>query len=100
MEPTAGSSTMEEIMVQEATVITSTSGSTFAYGSGEPTKPFLDIVDKGRVDRIFQEAETDAGSDRPALRQMISLLRAEDLVVVCRFESLARDLRDMQDMIG
>lgn len=59
----------------------------------------LDRQDLGDVDQMFEEKESGAKADRPALQEMIRYVRAGDSVVVWSIDRLARDLRDLQDII-
>lgn len=60
----------------------------------------LDRQDLGDVDQVFEEKESGSKVDRPALREMIRYVRAGDDVVVWSIDRLARDLRDLQDLIA
>ena len=53
------------------------------------------------IDKIFEEKLSGkSASDRPALQSMIEYAREGDLVVVHSIDRLARDLRDLQDIIS
>lgn len=55
----------------------------------------------GDIDKIFEEKLSGkSASDRPALQTMIEYAREGDLVVVHSIDRLARDLRDLQDIIS
>lgn len=60
----------------------------------------LDRQDLGTVDQLFEEKESGAKADRPALREMITYIRVGDEVVVWSIDRLARDLRDLQALIA
>ncbi|SDL32036.1 recombinase family protein [Aliiruegeria lutimaris] len=60
----------------------------------------LDRQDLGEVDQLFEEKESGGTAERPALLQLITYVRAGDEVVVWSIDRLARDLRDLQDLIA
>ena len=51
-------------------------------------------------DKIFEEKVSGAKRDRAALAEMIEFAREGDEVVVWSIDRLARDLRDLQDIIS
>ncbi|MFC6637971.1 recombinase family protein [Sulfitobacter sp. JBTF-M27] len=60
----------------------------------------LDRQDLGEVDKVFEEKLSGkSASDRPALQQLMDYAREGDTVVVYSIDRLARDLRDLQDII-
>jgi SepF-like predicted cell division protein (DUF552 family) len=60
----------------------------------------LDRQDLGQVDKTFEEKLSGkSAADRPALQEMIEYVRDGDSVVVYSIDRLARDLRDLQDVI-
>ena len=60
----------------------------------------LDRQDLGDVDKVFEEKLSGkSASDRPALQDLIGYARDGDIVVVHSIDRLARDLRDLQDII-
>lgn len=60
----------------------------------------LDRQDLGQVDKVFEEKLSGkSAKDRPALQAMIDYAREDDNVVVYSIDRLARDLRDLQDVI-
>jgi len=60
----------------------------------------LDRQDLGEVDKVFEEKLSGkSASDRPALQELIGYARDGDTVVVHSIDRLARDLRDLQDII-
>jgi len=53
------------------------------------------------VDKVFEEKLSGkSASDRPALQELISYARHGDCVVVHSIDRLARDLRDLQEIIS
>lgn len=60
----------------------------------------LDRQDLGQVDKVFEEKLSGkSAKDRPALQAMLDYIREGDRVVVYSIDRLARDLRDLQDII-
>lgn len=60
----------------------------------------LDRQELGSIDKLFEEkASGKSASDRPALQLMLDYIREGDKVVVYSIDRLARDLRDLQDII-
>jgi len=61
----------------------------------------LDRQDLGQGDKVFEEKLSGkSAKDRPALQAMIEYAREGDAVVVFSIDRLARDLRDLQDIIS
>ena len=60
----------------------------------------LERQDLGDVDKVFEEKLSGkSATDRPALQDLIGYARDGDIVVVHSIDRLARDLRDLQDII-
>jgi DNA invertase Pin-like site-specific DNA recombinase len=60
----------------------------------------LERQDLGDVDKVFEEKLSGkSASNRPALQDLIGYARDGDTVVVHSIDRLARDLRDLQDII-
>ncbi len=55
--------------------------------------------DLGDVDRVFEEKISGKNTDRAALQEMIAFVREGDEVIVFSIDRLARDLRDLQEII-
>ena len=51
-------------------------------------------------DKMFEEKVSGAKRDRDALAQMMDFAREGDEVIVWSIDRLARDLRDLQDIIS
>lgn len=49
--------------------------------------------------RIFEDKASGSSADRPALKEMLAYIREGDEVVVFSIDRLARNLRDLQDII-
>jgi DNA invertase Pin-like site-specific DNA recombinase len=61
----------------------------------------LERQDLQGVEKVFEEKLSGkSASDRPALQEMLSWVRDGDKVVVWSIDRLARDLRDLQDIIS
>ena len=60
----------------------------------------LDRQDLGDVDKVFEEKLSGkSASDRPALQSLIDYARDGDTVVVHSIDRMARDLRDLQEIV-
>jgi DNA invertase Pin-like site-specific DNA recombinase len=59
----------------------------------------LERQDLGAVERIFEEKISGKNTDRAALQEMIAFAREGDEVIVYSIDRLARDLRDLQQII-
>ncbi|MFT6676948.1 MAG: DNA invertase Pin-like site-specific DNA recombinase [Sulfitobacter sp.] len=53
----------------------------------------------GEVDRLFEDKATGGNADRPALNELLAYIRPNDEVVVFSIDRLARNLRDLEDII-
>lgn len=51
------------------------------------------------ADRIFEEMKTGKTKDRPELAKLLEQLRDEDVVVVTKYDRLARNLRDLIEIV-
>ena len=51
-------------------------------------------------DKMFEEKVSGAKRDRAALAEMINFAREDDEVIIWSIDRLARDLRDLQDIIN
>ena len=51
------------------------------------------------VDRTFEDKASGKDADRPALKEMLAYIRGGDEVVVFSIDRLARNLRDLEDII-
>ena len=74
---------------------------TIGYKRVSTTDQNLDRQDLGDVDKVFEEKMSGASAkDRPALTAMMDYCREGDTVVIWSIDRLARDLRDLQDIIS
>ncbi|MDB3911524.1 recombinase family protein [Paracoccaceae bacterium] len=96
-ERTSGTGTMEEMMAGEAAVIASTPHTVFVYWQCGAADNSPDFNGDSGAERVFHE--TEACGSRPVLGEMIAILRAGDRVVVHSIDGLARDMRDLQDIV-
>lgn len=56
--------------------------------------------DLGECDRVFEEKKSGKNiTERPALQELIAYVRQGDTVVVHSIDRMARDLRDLQDIV-
>ena len=56
--------------------------------------------DLGDCDKVFEEKKSGKNvTERPALQEMLSYARKGDTVVVHSIDRMARDLRDLQDIV-
>ena len=99
MERTSGTGTMEEMMAGEAAAIAKSSKAIVGYRRVSSLDQALDRQELEGAERIFEEKESGAKRDRPALLEMINYIRDGDTVIVHSIDRLARDLRDLQDII-
>ena len=99
MERTSGTGTMEEMMAGEVAAIAKSSKTIVGYRRVSSLDQALDRQDLEGAERIFEEKESGAKRDRPALLEMINYIRDGDTVIVHSIDRLARDLRDLQDII-
>ena len=55
--------------------------------------------DLGEVDKLFTDRQSGKDTKRPELQAMMEYVRDGDAVVVHSIDRLARDLRDLQDIV-
>ena len=55
--------------------------------------------DLGEVDKLFTDRQSGKDTKRPELQTMLEYVRDGDAVVVHSIDRLARDLRDLQDIV-
>ena len=99
MERTSGTGTMEEMMAGEVAATAKSSKAIVGYRRVSSFDQALDRQELEGAERIFEEKESGAKRDRPALLEMINYIRDGDTVIVHSIDRLARDLRDLQDII-
>ena len=59
----------------------------------------LDALKEAGAGRVFSETISGATAKRPELQRMIDQLRDGDVVVVTKYDRLARSLRDLLDIV-
>ena len=59
----------------------------------------MDGLRQAGANRIFKEKLSGSGRDRPELVRMIDQLRDDDVVIVSKYDRLARSLRDLMDLV-
>ena len=59
----------------------------------------LDALKAAGVEKIFQEKKTGKSRTRPELEKLLDQLRKEDVIVVTKYDRLARSLRDLIDIV-
>ena len=59
----------------------------------------FDRQDLGVVDRLFEEKVSGRDTERSQLQEMLGFVRAGDEIVVYSIDRLARDLRDLQNIV-
>ena len=60
----------------------------------------LDALRAAGAERIFQDKRTGSSRMRPELTKLLEQLRAGDVVVVTKYDRLARSLRDLIDLVA
>jgi len=58
-----------------------------------------DALEAAGAERIFSDKVSGAKRDRPELDAMLDQLRSGDVVVVAKYDRLARSLRDLLDLV-
>lgn len=59
----------------------------------------LDRQEFDNVERVFEEKVSGSTRSRPALAEMIAFVREGDQVLVTSIDRMARDLRDLQNIV-
>ena len=99
----SGTRTVEEIMAGEMAVIADTAvkpstKAIIGYRRVSSIDQMLDGQSLKGFEKIFDETESGAKRERPALIKMIEYVREGDEVRIHSIDRLARDLRDLQDI--
>ncbi len=75
----------------------------FGYARVSTTEQSLDAqfdaLRHAGARRIFKEKISGASIERPQLHRLIEQLRDDDIVVVTKYDRLARSLRDLMDIV-
>ena len=59
----------------------------------------LDALKEAGAQRIFQEKKTGKSRQRPELERLLEQLREGDVIIVAKYDRLARSLRDLIDLV-
>lgn len=59
----------------------------------------IDALKEAGAERIFAETISGAKAQRPELQRLLDQLRQDDVVVVTKYDQLARSLRDLLDIV-
>ena len=66
---------------------------------GQNHESQIDALEKAGCERIFIETASGTRSDRPQLTELLQFARPGDTVVVLRLDRLARDVRQILDLV-
>ena len=66
---------------------------------GQNHESQIDALEKAGCERIFVETASGTRSDRPQLTELLDFARPGDTVVVLRLDRLARDVRQILDLV-
>lgn len=66
---------------------------------GQNHESQIDALERAGCERIFVETASGTRSDRPQLTDLLQFARAGDTVVVLRLDRLARDVRQILDLV-
>ena len=69
------------------------------YTRVSTTKQNTDRQELGDITRLFEDKASGGNAERPALRELWAYIREGDEVVVFSIDRLARNLRDLEDII-
>jgi len=59
----------------------------------------IDALKAAGAEKIFQEKVTGKSRQRPQLAKLLEQLRADDVVMIAKYDRLARSLRDLIDIV-
>jgi len=59
----------------------------------------IDALKEAGVEKVFQEKKTGKTRKRPELENLLDQLREGDVIVVTKYDRLARSLRDLIDLV-
>ena len=69
------------------------------YTRVSTTDQNTDRQELGDITRLFEDKASGGNAERPALQEMLAYIREGDEVVVFSIDRLARNLRDLEDII-
>lgn len=79
-------------------------GMAFGYArvstAGQDEALQLDALEQVGCDRVFTDHASGSTTERPALDELLRLLRPGDTVVIWRLDRLGRSLRHLIDLVG
>lgn len=77
---------------------------TFGYArvstAGQDEALQLDALEQAGCDRIFTDHASGATSSRPALDELLGMVRRDDTLVIWRLDRLGRTLRHLLEVVG
>lgn len=77
---------------------------TFGYArvstAGQDEALQLDALEQAGCDRIFTDHASGATSSRPALDELLGMVRSGDTLVIWRLDRLGRSLRHLLEVVG
>ncbi len=59
----------------------------------------IDALAAAGAEKIFKEKVTGKSKDRPELQKLLEQLRQDDVVIVAKFDRLARSLKDLIEVV-
>lgn len=59
----------------------------------------IDALELAGAEKVFKEKKTGATSDRPELKKLLEQLRKDDVLVVTKYDRLARNLADLISIV-
>ena len=69
------------------------------YTRVSTTEQNTDRQELGDISRLFEDKASGGNAERPALQELLAYIREGDEVVVFSIDRLARNLRDLEDII-
>ncbi len=60
----------------------------------------IDALNEAGATKVFQEKKTGKNRSRPELQRLLDQLRKDDIVVVTKYDRLARSLRDLIEIVA
>ena len=59
----------------------------------------IDALTSAGAERIFQEKITGKNRQRPELQKLLDQLRKDDVVIITKYDRLARSLKDLMEIV-
>lgn len=60
----------------------------------------IDALKEAGAKKIFKEKLSGGKRERPELEKMLEQLRADDVIIITKYDRLSRSLRDLIDIVG